>query len=54
MLRGAHRGQQMSLALENQPRMIAMESFFEGVGHGQTSGVWTPEIIARTGAGGAC
>ena len=46
--------QVINSALENQPRMLAMESFFEGVGHGQTSGVWTPEIIARTGAGGAC
>ena len=46
--------QVINSALENQPRMLAMESFFEGVGHGQTSGVWTPEIIARTGAGGIC
>jgi chlorophyllide a reductase subunit Y len=24
------------------------------VGEGPTSGVWTPEIIAKTGVGGTC
>ena len=46
--------QVINSALANQPRMLAMEEFFEGVGNGPTSGVWTPEIIARTGVGGAC
>ena len=46
--------QVINSALANQPRMIAMESFFEGVGEGPTSGVWTPEIIAKTGVGGTC
>ena len=43
--------QVINSALANQPRMIAMEEFFEGVGDGPTSGVWTPEIIAKTGVG---
>jgi chlorophyllide a reductase subunit Y len=46
--------QVINSALANQPRMIAMEEFFEGVGDGPTSGVWTPEIIAKTGVGGTC
>ena len=46
--------QVINSAIANQPRMIAMESFFEGVGEGPTSGVWTPEIIAKTGVGGTC
>jgi chlorophyllide a reductase subunit Y len=45
--------QVINSALSNQPRMLTMEAFFEGVGDGPTSGVWTPEIIARTGVGGA-
>ena len=44
--------QVINTAIAGRERFEAMESFFAGVGSGAKTGIWTPQIISRSGAGG--
>jgi len=44
--------QVINTAIAGRERFEAMESFFAGVGTGAKTGIWTPQIISRSGAGG--
>jgi chlorophyllide a reductase subunit Y len=45
--------QVINTAITGKSRFKTMETFFSGVGSGTKSGIWTPQIIARHGMGGA-
>lgn len=44
--------QVINTAIAGRERFKTMESFFAGVGSGAKTGIWTPQIISRTGVGG--
>ncbi|MEL0162933.1 MAG: chlorophyllide a reductase subunit Y, partial [Halieaceae bacterium] len=44
--------QVINTAIAGRERFEAMESFFAGVGSGAKTGIWTPQILSRSGVGG--